>query len=85
MGQALISEREAAVGIEEFTRYAKSLGINFFLDKAQGCDKGGRRVVQDIPIELSFQATDEEFLKYMTSIDELKKAICDVEKFRYNP
>ena len=84
-GRALISEREAAVGIEEFTRYAKSLGINFFSIKPRDVIKEEGASYKIFPIELSFQATDEEFLKYITSIDELKKAIVTLKSFDIIP
>lgn len=84
-GRSLISEQEAAVGIEEFTRYAKSLGINFFSIRPGDIIKEEGMPYKILPIELSFQASDEQFIKYMTSIDELKKAIVTIKSFDITP
>lgn len=79
--RVLVSEKEAAAGIDEFTRHSKSLGINFLSIKP------GNIVIQEgmpykvLPIEMQLEATGEQFVKFLGTIDELKKAIVTVRSF----
>lgn len=84
-GRTLISEQEAAVGIEGFTKYGKSLGVNFLSIKPQDIIKKEGALYKILPIELSFEASGEQFVKFMTSVDELKKAIVTMKSFDITP
>jgi len=83
--RTLISERQAAVGIEDFTRSAKSLGINFISIKPQNVIKQENALCKILPVGLSFEASGEQFVKFLASIDELKKAIVTVKSFDITP
>jgi len=84
-GRILISEQDAAIGLEEFTRYGKSLGTTFLSIKPQDIILKKNAQYKILPIKLSFEAGGEEFVKFMTSIDELKKAIVTVNNFDITP
>ncbi len=84
-GRTLISEQQAAIGIEEFTRYGKSLGINFISIKPQNIIKQENVLYKILPLELSFETSGEQFVKFMASIDKLKKAIVTVRSFDITP
>jgi len=83
--RALISEKEAASGIDEFTKYSKTLGINFLSMKP------GNIIIQEgmpykiLPIEMDIEATGEQFVKFVGTIDELKKAIVTVKSLDIAP
>lgn len=81
----LISEQQAVTGIEEFTRHSKSLGINFISMKPQNIIKPENALYKILPLELSFEASGEQFVKFVGSIDELKKAIVTVRSFNITP
>lgn len=84
-GRTLISEQQAAIGIEEFTRYGKSLGINFISIKPQGVIKQENASYKILPLELALEASGEQFVKFIGSIDELKRAIVTVKSFNITP
>lgn len=83
--RVLISEQQAATGIEEFTRYGKSLGISFLSMKPQNIIKQQSQLYKVLPLELSLEASGEQFVKFIGSIDELKKAIITVKSFNITP
>ncbi|MDP3804348.1 MAG: type 4a pilus biogenesis protein PilO [Candidatus Omnitrophota bacterium] len=84
-GKTLISEQQAAIGIEEFTRYGKSLGINFISIKPQGVIKQENTSDKILPLELLLEASGEQFVEFIGSIDELKRAIVTVKSFDITP
>lgn len=81
----LISEKEAASGIDEFTKYSKSLGINFLSMKPGNVVIPEGMPYKILPIEMEIEATGEPFVRFVGSIDELKKAIVTVESFDITP
>jgi len=81
----LISEKEAATGIDEFTKHSKSLGINFVSMKPGNIITPDGMPYKILPIELEIEATGEQFVKFAGSIDELKKAIVTVKSFDITP
>jgi Tfp pilus assembly protein PilO len=83
--RVLISEQEAAVGIEEFTRHGKSLGINFISIKPLNVVKDENALYKILPVELLIEASAEQFLKFIGSIDELEKAIVAIKSFDITP
>lgn len=84
-GRILITEKEAAIGIEEFTTHAKSQGINFISIKPQSINIKEGTPYKILPIELELEATDRKFVSFLGSIDELKKAIVTVNNFEIEP
>ncbi|GEM_PF-1288580 len=83
--RVLISEEQAAAGIEEFTRHGKLLGINFISIKPQKIVKQENTSYKILPLELLLEASGEQFVKFAGSIDELKKAIVTVKSFDITP
>ena len=81
----LISEKEAASGIDEFTKYSKSLGINFLSMKPGNIIIPEGMPYKILPIEMEIEATGGQFVKFVGSIDELKKAIVTVKSFDITP
>lgn len=78
-GRMLISEKEAARGIDEFTEHAKSLGIRFISFKPKDVIIKEGFSYKILPIEMDIEADDQQFVKFLGSIDELKRAIVTVE------
>ena len=83
--RVLITEKEAAVGIDEFTAHGKSLGIKFISIKPLNVIKPKDMPYKILPIEMEIEANDDQFVKFMGSIDELKKAIVTVNSFNIMP
>lgn len=83
--RVLISEKEAASGIDEFTKHSKSLGINFLSMKPGNVIIPEGMPYKILPIEMEIEATGEQFVKFVGSIDELKKAIITVKSFGIMP
>jgi hypothetical protein len=83
--RVLISEKEAATGIEEFTEHAKELDVNFLSLKPQNIITKEGVPYKIMPIELELEAPDKQFVDFLGSIDELKKAIVTVENFDITP
>lgn len=81
----LISEKEAASGIDEFAKYSKSLGINFLSIKPGNVIIPEGMPYKILPIEMEIDATGEQFVKFVGSIDELKKAIVTVKSLDITP
>lgn len=84
-GRILISEKEAATGIDEFTEHAKKLGIHFLCIKPQTTILKQGTPYKIMPIELELEANDKQFVNFLGSIDELKKAIVTVNNFVITP
>lgn len=84
-GRVLISEKEAATGIEEFTEHAKNLGINFISIKPQNTVLKEGTPYKIMPIELELEADGKQFVDFLGSIDDLKKAIVTVDSFDITP
>ena len=76
----LISEKEAASGIDEFTKHSKSLGVNFLSMKPGTVIFPQGMPYKILPIEMEIESTGEQFVKFVGSIDELKKAIVTVKR-----
>ncbi|MDO8536127.1 MAG: type 4a pilus biogenesis protein PilO [Candidatus Omnitrophota bacterium] len=83
--RVLISEKEAASGIDEFTKHGKSLGINFISIKPGNVTIPEGMPYKVLPLDIDIEATGEQFVKFAGSIDELKKAIVTVQKFDIVP
>ena len=83
--RTLISEKEAASGIDEFTKHSKSLGINFLSMKPGNVIIPEGVSYKILPIEMEIESTGEQFVKFAGSIDELKKAIVTVKSFDITP
>ncbi|MDO8535660.1 MAG: type 4a pilus biogenesis protein PilO, partial [Candidatus Omnitrophota bacterium] len=81
----LISEKEAASGLDEFTKHGKSLGINFLSVKPGNVIIPKGMPCKILPIEMEIEATGEDFVKFAGSIDDLKKAIVTVKNFDITP
>ena len=81
----LISEKEAASGIDELTKHSKSLGIDFLSMKPGNAIIPEGMPYKILPIEMEIEATGEQFVKFAGSIDELKKAIVTVKSFDITP
>jgi Tfp pilus assembly protein PilO len=81
----LISEKEASAGIEELTRFGKSLGISFSEIKPGEITYTAGAAYKTMPIEISMKATGDQFVKFMGSVDELKKAIVRMKSFNITP
>ena len=81
----LISEKEAASGIDEFTKHSKSLGINFLSMKPGNVVIPEGMPYKILPIEMKIEAAGEPFVRFAGSIDELKKAIVTVKSFDITP
>ncbi|MDP3791436.1 MAG: type 4a pilus biogenesis protein PilO [Candidatus Omnitrophota bacterium] len=84
-GRILISEKEAATGIDEFTEHAKERGIEFIAVKPQNTISKEGMVYKIMPIELELEADDKQFVDFLGSIDELKKAIVTVNSMDITP
>jgi len=74
-GRVLISEKEAAAGVDEFIKHGKALGINFVSVKPRDVIIKEGSPYKILPIELDIEAQDKQLVDFMGSIDELKKAI----------
>lgn len=83
--RVLISEKEAASGIDDFTKHSKSLGINFLSMKPGNVMIPEGMPYKILPIEMEIEATGEQFVRFMGTIDELKKAIVTVKSFNITP
>ncbi len=83
--RTLISEKEASSGLDEFTKYSKSLGINFISVKPGNAMIPEGMPYKILPIEMEIEATGEQFVKFVGTIDELKKAIVTVKSFDITP
>jgi len=81
----LISEKDAAKGLEEFVRHGKSIGINFISIKPSEIIVKQNTPYKILPVELDIESTGEQFVDFMGSIDELKKAIVTVNSFEVTP
>lgn len=81
----LISEKEAASGIDEFTKHSKALGVNFLSMKPGDIIMPEGMPYKILPIEIEIEATGEQFVKFIGSIDELKKAIVTVKSLDITP
>lgn len=81
----LISEKEAAAGIDEFTKHSKSIGVNFLSMKPGNVIMPKDMPYKILPIEMDIEATGEQFVKFVGTIDELKKAIVTVKSFDITP
>lgn len=84
-GRILISEKEAAAGIDEFTEHAKDSGISFLSIKPQDTILKEGAPYKIMPIELELEADDKQFVDFLGSIDELKKVIVTVDSFDITP
>ena len=83
--RVLISEKEAATGIDEFTKYSKSLGINFISVKPGDATVPQGKPYKVLPIEMEIESSGEQFVRFMGTIDELKKAIVTVKSLDIIP
>jgi len=83
--RVLISEKEAAAAIDELTAFSKSLGINFVEMKPHDIIYKEGALYKILPLEMDIEANGEQFVKFMSLIDELKKAIIKVESFDIEP
>ncbi|MDP2929660.1 MAG: type 4a pilus biogenesis protein PilO [Candidatus Omnitrophota bacterium] len=83
--RVLISEKEAAGGIDEFTEHGKALGIKFISIKPGSIISPEGAPYKILPIEMEIEAKDDQFVKFMGSIDELKKAVVTVKSFDITP
>lgn len=80
-GRTLLSEEQAAVGLEELTRYGRSMGIIFLSIRPRNVIAREGALYKIMPIELSFETKGEQFVKLMAYMDEMKKAIVTVKSF----
>ena len=83
--RVLVSEKEASLGIDEFTKSSKPLGINFLSIKPGNIIIPEGMPYKILPIEMEIEATGEQFVKFAGSIDDLKKAIVIVKSFYITP
>jgi len=83
--RVLISEKEASSGIEELTKFGKSLGIAFSGIKPGDVVYGSGSSYKIMPVELNMEANGDQFVKFMGSVDELKKAIVRMKSFNITP
>jgi len=83
--RVLISEKEASAGIEELTRYGKSLGITFSEIKPGDVIYSAGASYKILPVEINMEANGGQFVKFMASVDELKKAIIRMRSFDIVP
>jgi len=83
--RVLISEKEAAAGIDDFTTHGKSLGVKFISIKPLDAIVPKGMPYKILPIEMEIEAKDDQFVKFLGSIDELKKAIVTVKSFDIIP
>jgi Tfp pilus assembly protein PilO len=81
----LISEKEASAGIEELTRFGKSMGIDFSEIKPGDAKMGPDGSYKVMLVEINMEATGDQFLKFMGSVDELKRAIVRMSSFDVRP
>ncbi len=81
----LISEKEASAGIDDFTKHSKSLGINFLSMKPGNVMIPEGMPYKVLPIKMDIEATGEQFVKFVGTIDELKKAIVTVRSLDITP
>jgi len=81
----LISEKEAAEGIDDFTAHGKTMGVKFISIKPSDVIVPKDMPYKILPIEMEIEAEDDQFVKFMGSIDELKKAIVTVKSFDIIP
>ncbi|MDP3730510.1 MAG: type 4a pilus biogenesis protein PilO [Candidatus Omnitrophota bacterium] len=81
----LICEKEAASGLDEFTKHGKTLGINFLSVKPGNVIIPEGMPYKILPIEMEIEAAGEDFVKFAGSIDELKKAIVTMRSFDITP
>lgn len=84
-GRVLISEREAAAGIDELIKHGKSLGIDFVSVKPRNLITKEGMAYKILPVELDIESAYKQFVSFMGSIDELKKAIVAVDAFDITP
>jgi len=84
-GRVLLSEKEAAAGIDEFTKHGKSLGVSFISMKPGEIVAKEGAPYKILPIDMELEANDAQLVKFMGSIDELKKAIVKVKSFDITP
>lgn len=84
-GRVLVSERDAAQGLDEFTAHAKSLGVNFISMKPGDIIMKEGGVYKILPVELEIKTTGKQLVDFMGSIDELKKVIVTVDSFNITP
>ncbi|MBI5124433.1 MAG: type 4a pilus biogenesis protein PilO [Candidatus Omnitrophica bacterium] len=83
--RVLLSEKDAASAIEDITGHGKVLGINFISIKPRDVVIKEGLPYKILPIEMEMEATDRQFVDFIGSIDELKKAIVTVDSFDIKP
>jgi hypothetical protein len=83
--RVLMSEKEAAEGLDEFTNHGRSLGVDFISIKPKEIIAKEETPYKILPIELEIKATDKQFVDFIGSIDALKKAIITVNSFDITP
>lgn len=84
-GRMLISEGQAAAGIDELTEFGKSLGINFIEIRPGNIIVKESPPYKILPIELKIGCDGGQFVKFAASIDELEKAIVRIKSFNITP
>lgn len=83
--RVLLSEKDAAGAIEGLTEHGKALGINFISIKPRDIIIKEGLPYKILPIEMELEAADRQFVDFIGSIDELKKAIVTVDSFDIKP
>ncbi len=83
--RAFVTEKDVSAAIDELTRYAKAIGVNFrFIRPGEiRQDKDSRYKV--LPIEMEIEAGDTQFFDFLGSLDELKKGLFKVYSFGILP
>jgi Tfp pilus assembly protein PilO len=83
--RVLISEKEASAGMEELAKFGKSLGITFSQIRPGNINQNEGTAYKVLPIDINMHATGDQFIKFMGSVDELKKAIIRINSFNITP
>ena len=83
--RVLLAEKDASLAIDELTKHGKSMGINFISIMPREVIKSSDSQYKILPVEMTVEATDQQFSMFMGLLDELKKSVITVESFDAAP
>ena len=81
----LLTEKDASLAIDELTRHGKSMEINFISITPREIIKSPDSQYKILPVEMTVEASDQQFSQFIGLLDELKKSVITVESFDVLP
>lgn len=83
--RVLMTEKDSSLAIDELAKHGKLMGINFISMKPKEMVKAQDTQYRILPVEMEVEATDEQLLSFIGSLDEFKKSIITIESFDVSP